>query len=609
MKFQEEKLKNIIEQIDALIANAKKWEDKYAAELSQVDPHFTKSALNLIQYRAVREFDIRDIQKKLGSLGLSRLARAESHIMASLFRTRAILETLATGQLVQPAKSGLSIKKGNKLIRTHSKQLLGYRSKGRRVRIMVTLPTEASQSFEMVNNLVACGMNTARINCAHDGPDEWLKMIENVRKANIKNRKNCKISMDLGGPKIRTGNIKPGPKLRRFRPKKDIYGKVVEPTIVVLIASSDLPEERLNYLPVSESFIGQLRMGDSIDIIDTRGKERKLLVDRFEGEKVFTKCPETTYLETGTELILKKEKQEFKTLVGELPAVPGEIPILTGDTIIVHMDPELGEPARYNPQNELTRPAHVSCTSQKVFQNVKVGEKILFDDGKMAGEIVDVRENEMWVKIQFAKSGGAILRADKGINFPDSNLKISGLTQKDKVDLEFVIQHTDVINMSFVNNKEDVEMLLAEIDKYNARDRVGVILKIETRSGFNNLVDIRLTAMRMHPIGVMIARGDLAIEAGWKNIAWIQEEILSICQAGHVPDIWATQVLETLAKKGLPSRAEITDAAMAQRAECVMLNKGPHILNAIRLLDTILKEMFQHQDKEATMTPVLEKAH
>ena len=63
MKFQEEKLKNIIEQIDALIANAKKWEDKYAAEVSQVEPHFAKSALNLIQYRAVREFDIRDIQK------------------------------------------------------------------------------------------------------------------------------------------------------------------------------------------------------------------------------------------------------------------------------------------------------------------------------------------------------------------------------------------------------------------------------------------------------------------------------------------------------------------------------------------------------------------
>jgi pyruvate kinase len=215
----------------------------------------------------------------------------------------------------------------------------------------------------------------------------------------------------------------------------------------------------------------------------------------------------------------------------------------------------------------------------------------------------------MRIKVKFAKAGRATLKADKGINFPDSDLGISGLTQKDKVDLEFVAQHADVINMSFVNNKEDVEMLQAEIKKYDSRNRLGVVYKIETSRGFNNLTEILLTAMRMHPIGIMIARGDLAVEVGWKNIAWIQEEILSICQAGHVPDIWATQVLETLAKKGIPSRAEITDAAMAQRAECVMLNKGPYILNAIKLLDTILKEMFQHQDKEATMTPVLGKAH
>jgi pyruvate kinase len=460
----------------------------------------------------------------------------------------------------------------------------------------------------MVNSLVACGMNTARINCAHDGPVEWLKMIENVRQANIKNRKNCKISMDLAGPKIRTGNIQPGPMVRRYHPEKDPYGRVVEPVSVMLVPGGDLPEEHPKYLPVSKSFIDQLRMGDTIDIIDTRGKERKLLVDRFEGEKVLTKCVDTTYLKTGSELVLRKEEQAFKTQVGALPAAAGEIPLMRGDTIIVHMGPALGEAAKYNKhRNELTRPAHISCTSREVFQHVKTGEEVLFDDGKIAGEIIEVFETEMRIKVKFVKSGAAILRGDKGINFPDSDLEISGLTEKDKRDLEFVAQHADVINMSFVNDKEDVESLLAEIKKYDSGERLGVILKIETRRGFNNLVDILLTAMRMHPIGVMIARGDLAIETGWENIAWIQEEILSICQAGHVPDIWATQVLETLAKKGLPSRAEITDAAMAQRAECVMLNKGPHILDAIRLLDTILKGMFLHQDKEATMTPILEK--
>ena len=111
--------------------------------------------------------------------------------------------------------------------------------------------------------------------------------------------------------------------------------------------------------------------------------------------------------------------------------------------------------------------------------------------------------------------------------------------------------------------------------------------------------------MQSFPIGVMIARGDLAIETGWKNFASIQEEILRICEAAHIPDVWATQVLETLAKKGRPSRAEITDAAMAQRAECVMLNKGPHITEAIRMIDEIMKSMEGYHQKQAPIIPKL----
>ena len=83
--------------------------------------------------------------------------------------------------------------------------------------------------------------------------------------------------------------------------------------------------------------------------------------------------------------------------------------------------------------------------------------------------------------------------------------------------------------------------------------------------------------MRGERVGVMIARGDLAVECGYERLAEVQEEMLWFCEAAHIPVIWATQVLESLAKKGMPSRAEITDAAMGERAECVMLNKGPHI--------------------------------
>ena len=118
---------------------------------------------------------------------------------------------------------------------------------------------------------------------------------------------------------------------------------------------------------------------------------------------------------------------------------------------------------------------------------------------------------------------------------------------------------------------------MEEFKALNAND-IGIILKIETQAGFKNLPGILLAAMQSYPIGVMIARGDLAIEGGWQNLAGMQEEIMSLCAAAHIPIVWATQVLETLSKKGIPSRAEITDAAMAQQAECVMLNKGPHIV-------------------------------
>lgn len=176
------------------------------------------------------------------------------------------------------------------------------------------------------------------------------------------------------------------------------------------------------------------------------------------------------------------------------------------------------------------------------------------------------------------------------------------MTEKDKQDLKFIAGHADVVNVSFVNHPSDIEDIEKALDEVDGR-HLGIILKIETKQGFRNLPDILFKAMRFHPLGVMIARGDLAVEIGWKKLAETQEEILRICSAAHIPDIWATQVLETLAKKGRPSRAEITDAAMAQRAECVMLNKGPYILEAIRMLDDIIRVMQKSHPQKKPVTP------
>ena len=166
------------------------------------------------------------------------------------------------------------------------------------------------------------------------------------------------------------------------------------------------------------------------------------------------------------------------------------------------------------------------------------------------------------------------MKAEKGINFPTTDVNISGLTEKDKEDMKFVAEHADIVNYSFVNTAQDVEELLALLEELGALGKLSIILKIETQKAYDNLADILLAAMKTKYVGVMIARGDLAVETGWDNIGMVQKEIIALCNAAHIPVVWATQVLENLAKKGLPSRSEITDATSSLKAECVMLNKG-----------------------------------
>jgi pyruvate kinase len=269
-----------------------------------------------------------------------------------------------------------------------------------------------------------------------------------------------------------------------------------------------------------------------------------------------------------------------------------------GDTLLVTRASISGRPSLYDEQGRLARAATIGCTLPEVFGDVRPNEPIWFDDGKIGGVIESVSPDEMTVRITVAKPGGDKLGADKGINLPKSTLHLPTLTEKDMADLAFAVKHADLVGLSFVREPKDVSALQAELVRLNSR-KMGIVLKIETRGAFEQLPAILLEAMRGHRVGVMIARGDLAVECGWQRLAEVQEEILWVCEAAHIPVIWATQVLESLAKKGAPSRAEITDAAMGERAECVMLNKGAHLARAVHVLDDILCRMEAHQSKKS----------
>jgi pyruvate kinase len=475
----------------------------------------------------------------------------------------------------------------------HRRAMLGPSPDGRDVSIMVTLPTEAADNPDLVAEMIAAGMNVARVNCAHDDAEVWERMIGNVRAAATEADTECRVIMDLAGPKLRTGELEPGPGVLHIRPKRDPKGRVIAPRRVRLIPDDAIQRgTKVAVVPVPRDCIDLAREGDEIRFRDSRGKKRRLRVAEKDDKGIVLESFQGAYIATDTKLTLVRAGvgEKLKYRVGELPAVERPILLRVGDTLIIHADSRPGRPAREDADGLVIEPAHIACQQPEVFEYLSPGEPISLNDGKISGVITAVDDEHIEVEITKAKPTGSRLRGHRGMNFPQSDIKLAGLTATDKANLEFVAQHADAVSLSFVRKPGDVELLHAEVERLGTED-LGLVIKVETKKGFKSLPRVILYAMRRYPIGVMIARGDLAVECDWTRLAELQKEILWVCDAARVPVIWATQVLENEAKKGLPSRAEITDAAESQHADCVMLNKGPHILATIRTLDSILRRM------------------
>lgn len=468
-------------------------------------PEFLPSAQNLAEYLALRRHDLRSLQTALTPWGLSSLGRIEARVMPNLDAVIATLEVICgAGSTQQSQRPPIEdFFEGNRLLQQHTEALFGPSPSNRRVRIIVTLPTEAATDDSMVTELVRRGANCVRINCAHDNPEVWAQMIARVRRAEQETGHSCKVLMDLGGPKIRTGTVlTPTDQKRVFR----------DDLIVLSRELSELEESSEESVPAA--------------------------VSRFQ-----TSC-----------------------------TVPAILDLLTVDT------------------------------------------PVYIDDGKIRTRVVDTNyrtpdgQTSVLLQVTHASPKGVKLRPEKGLNFPKTVLPLCPLTEKDLSDLDFVATHADMIGYSFVQRASDIELLQQELDNRlgDRQPRPAIVAKIETAIAVSNLPELIIHAAGKQSFGVMIARGDLAVEIGYQRLAEIQEEILWLCEAAHVPVIWATQVLESLVKNGAPSRGEMTDAAMAERAECVMLNKGPFVAEAITILNDVLTRMEAHQLKK---TPQLRALH
>ncbi len=604
-----EDFNQLINELCGIRSEVVRIEKIFEGKTQQVHEKHKESARNFLHYLALRQRDIRSLQQKLARYGLSSLGRSESHVLDNLDTVMKVLRLLAGSESpISAGEPGDDLSVGRGVLERNTLDLLGRQAGKRDVRIMVTMPSEAASNYALVRDLLVAGMDCMRINCAHDDEATWAGMVTNLRRGKEETGKHCRILMDLPGPKLRTGPIEPLPGVVKWRPRRNRYGSVIQPARIWLTTkeNSELcPAAGEASLLVAQDWLEKLRPGDTVKFLDARGLSRSMDVVEISENAVWAECNKTAYVSCGTILqVIRTENG--KTIspqaarIEEIPPAPQPIHLNRGDVLILTKELDAGRPAVYESDGKRLHPATIAVSLPVIFADVRAGESIWFDDGKIGGVIRSVNPDAIEVEITRARTKGENLWADKGINLPDSKLRLPSLTDEDIAHLPFIASHADVVGYSFVRSESDVELLQAHLRRVGG-EHLGIILKIETRQAFESLPHLLLAAMRSAAAGVMIARGDLAVECGYERTGELQEEIMWLAEAAHVPVIWATQVLENVAKTGQPSRAEITDAAMAERAECVMLNKGPYVVQAVQMLDDVLTRMQAHQTKKVSL--------
>jgi pyruvate kinase len=597
--------------VEELRARAVELEKSLQDEIARVTPEHRPSARNLIHYLAVRQEDIRGLQPDLAGLGLSSLGRLEGHVLATLEAVQAALGGLAGKRYLRPddTEPPVNAPTAAALLAEHSRCLLGQSPLRRSVRIMVTMPSEAARDYGLVRDLLSAGMNVMRINCAHDEPEQWKAMIFHLRQAERELGLSCRVQADLAGPKLRTGPIAPLANAVKLRPERDGLGRLVRPARAWLTPSIDpepAPADISTSIRVVGELLGAAQVGDVVAVTDARGRRRAMGVVEGRGRSRVVETRRTVYLSDGSVLHLQRGRARLPAEghVEGLTELVEPIRLRNGDSLVLTRVDHPGHPAQRGDGLGAVAPARIHCTLAAAFDSVAAGDRVFLDDGKIGGTVMANDGQEILVQIsQTPGPQGAKLGAEKGINFPDTDLQLPCLTSLDVTALEAIVRDVNMVALSFVRRPEDLDVLREHLERLDAVG-VGIVLKIENRAAFENLPRLLLAALRSRPVGVMVARGDLGVEMGFERLSEVQEEMLWLCEAAHVPVIWATQVLEGMAKTGSPTRAEVSDAVMGGGADCVMLNKGPHIVAVVEFLGGILERMGEHQRKK---TPMLRK--
>lgn len=278
--------------------------------------------------------------------------------------------------------------------------------------------------------------------------------------------------------------------------------------------------------------------------------------------------------ELGTHTAILADLQGPKLRVGEM--ANGAIELKEGDELTITTEPVKG------------RPGLVSTTYSLFPKDVKKGELVLLDDGKLRLEVTGTDGDKM---VTTRVLNGGPLSANKGLNLPNTKVSLPSLTEKDLNDLDYALElDVDWIGLSFVRSEMDLLDLKQRI--YAKGKRTRVVAKIEKPEALE-----RIDAIIRECDALMVARGDLGVEIPAERVPLIQKDLILRCLQHHRPVIVATQMMESMITSVTPTRAEVNDVANAvlDHADAVMLSAetsvGKYPLETVRMMDRILTEM------------------
>ena len=277
--------------------------------------------------------------------------------------------------------------------------------------------------------------------------------------------------------------------------------------------------------------------------------------------------------ELGRNVAVMQDIQGPKIRIGE---VVGDTELIEGNRVAVAPGDFLGDASR------------LSTPYKQVIQDVEPGHRLLLDDGLLELRVEEVEDSE----IECVVVTGGPISSHKGMNFPDSSLSVSGLTPKDLEDLRFGVEELrpDWIAASFVRSGAEVEQIKERISEFGGSG-IPLISKVEKHEAIDDIENILKASD-----GVMVARGDLAVELSAERVPIEQKRIVARCRRLGKPVIVATQMLDSMIRNPRPTRAEVSDVANAifDRADAVMLSGetaiGRYPLESVRVMDRICRE-------------------